>query len=72
MTSEPEGISPRERLARVAKPSGKLFRRDANYTDMGDGETCPIDNHGRMYLMSSGRMYCPHQSHDREREKPHG
>ena len=58
------------RLANVAKPSGKTFRKTSDYHDLGDGDQCPaVDadgqslQHGRMYVFS-GRQYCPHQSHD--------
>lgn len=59
------------RLAAVAKPSGKTFRKDANYRDIGDGDQCPaVDldgsplGHGKMYVLPGGRQWCPHQSHD--------
>lgn len=69
------GVSPRERLARVAKPTGKVFRRTSEYHDLGDGDQCrnaegELTGHGRMYHTSSGKQYCPHQSHDAERLKP--
>lgn len=66
-----EGVSPAARLASVAKATGKVFRRDSNYKDTGDSDPCPtVDEagrplgHGRMYRMSSGADWCPHQSHD--------
>lgn len=57
------GVSPRERLARVAKPSGKVFRRTSEYQDLGDGDPCPIAGHGRMYRTNGGQ-WCPVQTHD--------
>lgn len=59
------GVSPRERLARIAKPAGKAFRRTSDYHDLGDGDLCPVAGHGKMYVTSTGgRQYCPHQTHD--------
>ena len=59
------------RMAAVAKPQGKTFRRDANYKDTGDGDHCPtVDldgrslGHGKMYVLSGGKQWCPHQTHD--------
>lgn len=31
----------------------------------GNGDECPVPGHGRMYVLSSGRQWCPNQSHDR-------
>lgn len=59
----------RARMAQVMKPTGKTFRRTSDYHDLGDGDRCPIDGHGRMYHTAKGQ-YCPHQSHDTERMKP--
>ncbi len=61
----------RARLARTMKPTGKVYRSGSS--DLGDGDRCPIDGHGRMYVTrSGGKQYCPHQSHDKERMRKDG
>ena len=54
------------RLAAVAKPTGKTFRRQPGDQGMGDGDLCPVIGHGRMYVLSggSGKQWCAHQLHD--------
>jgi hypothetical protein len=32
--------------------------------DVGNGDMCPGTEHGRMYVLQSGRQWCPDQSHD--------
>lgn len=32
---------------------------------VGDGDPCPIEGHGRMYVYGQ-RQWCPHQSHDKD------
>lgn len=57
------------RLARTLKPRGQTYRSDGH--DLGNGDRCPIDGHGKMYASTeTGRQWCPHQSHDNERIKP--
>lgn len=34
-------------------------------SDMGDGNWCPTEGHGRMIRISGGRQWCPHQDHDK-------
>lgn len=33
----------------------------------GDGDWCPVEGHGRKYVLDGGTQWCPHQSHDDER-----
>jgi hypothetical protein len=51
----------RARMAQVMKPTGKVYR--GGMSDLGDGDRCPIDGHGKMYAFN-GKQWCPHQSHD--------
>lgn len=51
----------RARMAQVMKPTGKVYRGGAH--DVGDGDRCPIDGHGKMYVYGA-QQWCPHQSHD--------
>lgn len=34
------------------------------HTRLGDGDWCPVEGHGRMYVYGN-RQWCPHQSHDK-------
>ena len=61
---------PMARLARIAKPTGKVYRNDGH--QVGNGDPCPTEGHGKMYVLSSGRQWCPDQSHDKEKMVPHG
>lgn len=50
------------------KPSGRTFH---GTSQQGDGPMCPVEGHGRTYMIA-GRAWCPHQSHDNERVKKDG
>ena len=63
-----ERSSSQARMKAVMKPAGKTFR---GTSDLGNGDLCPIDNHGKMYVLPSGKQWCPQQSHDMK-EKPSG
>ena len=58
----------RARMAQVMRPTGKTFRRTSDYHDLGDGDRCPVEGHGKMYVIN-GHSWCPNQSHDAERVK---
>lgn len=62
--SDEAGVSPRERLASVSKPTGKAFVKRPGDHGMGDGDLCPVIGHGKMYVLSSGKQWCAHQLHD--------
>lgn len=57
------------RLTRMTKPTGKVYHKGDG--DMGNGDHCPVDGHGRMYVSKSGsgNQYCPDQAHDKEKVK---
>lgn len=44
------------------KPTGKTFR---GKSDLGNGDPCPTDPeaHGKMYVLPSGKEWCPHVDH---------
>jgi hypothetical protein len=52
----------RERMK--IKPTGKVFR---GVSDLGDGDRCPVEGHGKMFVLSGGTQWCPNQTHDNER-----
>ena len=53
------------------KPSGKVYK--AGSYDYGDGDRCPVEGHGNMYVVrGTNKQWCPHQSHDKERTKKDG
>jgi hypothetical protein len=56
------------RLKAVMQPKGKTFTAKGK-AELGNGEPCPAEGHGVMYVLPSGRQYCPHHSHDAERIK---
>lgn len=46
-------------------PSAKIVSRPKAKTQVGNGDWCPVDSeHGVMYVLTSGRQYCPHHAHD--------
>ena len=47
----------------AVKPQGKRF---TGVSTQGDGPACPVEGHGRTYLLD-GKAWCPHQTHDNER-----
>ena len=49
----------RERMK--IKPTGKTFK---GVSDLGNGAFCPVEGHGKKFVLSSGAEWCPHQSHD--------
>lgn len=53
------------RMKRIAKPTGKAYRRQPGDHDLGDGDRCPlVPDHGRMYAYKdAGRQWCPHSDH---------
>jgi hypothetical protein len=56
----------RARLAKTMKPTGRTF---TGKSDSGNGDPCPTEGHGRMWVLASGRQWCPDQSHDKEKVK---
>lgn len=52
----------RARMARTMKPTGKAY--SGGMSHLGNGDFCPVEGHGKMYVLSSGRQWCPDQSHD--------
>jgi len=35
-----------------------------SFKDHGDGDYCPVEGHGRMYVLKNGRQWCPHSDHN--------
>jgi hypothetical protein len=48
----------------TVKPTGKAYRGGGG---VGNGDHCATEGHGRMIVLSSGRDWCPSQTHDNER-----
>lgn len=57
--------TPQERFQSVSAPAGRTYRRQSGDHGMGDGDLCPVEGHGKMYVLSSsGKQWCAHQLHD--------
>lgn len=44
------------------KPSGRVF---TGRSTLGDGDNCPLGDHGKMYAVGRDRQWCPHSDHSR-------
>lgn len=58
------------RLRRTMKPTGKTYRPDGHST--GNGDQCTdaageLTGHGKMYVLPSGRQWCPMKVHEKVR-----
>ena len=55
-----DGVTPRQRLLKVAKPTGRAF---TGRSDSGNGAVCPVNpEHGKMWTLVKGD-WCPHVDH---------
>jgi hypothetical protein len=72
LVEDPDVVAMREALANkraAVKPSGRRF---TGVSRNGNGDPCPDPEcrGAAMYVLNSGRQWCPDQRHDEERIRP--
>jgi hypothetical protein len=65
--SDDEQLGAYARMKRAMKPTGRTF---SGVSDTGDGDRCPVEGHGKMYVYGE-KQWCPHSDHSAKKGKEH-